>query len=182
MPKHMVTCRICKEKFDAQPQDENILWVKPKTNYYYHKACHENLYKSKPEITAKQTDSAWYDCLLTYLECDIKAPMDYSKIRRQWNTFLKQGKTAKGIYFAVVYHYEECHGNKNKSEKGIGIVSKNYEDSKDYWCDREIRERGILQKLEEQIKARTEQRVVLKVKNKKKEKTKPRWELEDEND
>ena len=37
MAKHIVICRCCKQKFDAQIEDKDKIWVMPSKNYYYHK-------------------------------------------------------------------------------------------------------------------------------------------------
>ena len=45
MAKHLVICRACKERFDAQLAGADIEWVMPSKGWYYHKSCYENLKK-----------------------------------------------------------------------------------------------------------------------------------------
>ena len=40
------------------------------------------------------------------------SPIDYKKTKSQWKNFLKQNKTAKGIYFAIRYFYDVLKGDK----------------------------------------------------------------------
>ena len=76
-------------------------------------------------------------------------------------TFLKQNKTAKGIYFAIRYFYDVQKGDKEKSLGGIGIVSSIYEDSCAYWYDREDKDHGICARIEEQMKQQAEQKKIV---------------------
>ena len=68
--------------------------------------------------------------------------------------------TAKGIYFALKYHYEIKKGDVTKSENGIGIIPHIYEDSRNYWEERNRREVGIVAAIEAQIKQAAAQNVV----------------------
>ena len=43
MAKHIVICRCCKQKFDAQIEDKDKIWVMPSKNYYYHKIQHSKV-------------------------------------------------------------------------------------------------------------------------------------------
>ena len=42
MAKHIVQCRICKEKFDTSQLIKDIDWVMPSKNWYYHKNCYDD--------------------------------------------------------------------------------------------------------------------------------------------
>ena len=81
-------------------------------------------------------------------------------MRKQWENYLKNKMTAKGIYFALKYHYEIKKGDVTKSENGIGIVPHIYEDSRSYWQEREHREQGIVAAIEEQIKQAQSQNII----------------------
>ena len=81
---------------------------------------------------------------------------------------MKQNKTAKGIYFAIRYFYDVQHGDKEKSQGGIGIVSSIYDDSREYWYRREENEQGVCARIEEQMRQQANQtKVVLKQTKKK---------------
>ena len=76
--------------------------------------------------------------------------------------------TAKGMYFALKYHYEIKKGDVSKSENGIGIIPHIYEDSRRYWQEREERDRGIVAAIEEQIRQAQNQNIIeVKMKRKK---------------
>ena len=64
------------------------------------------------------------------------------------------------MYFALKYFYEIKKGDVSKSENGIGIIPHIYEDSRDYWVEREHREQGIVAAIEHQIKEAQNQRVI----------------------
>jgi hypothetical protein len=75
--------------------------------------------------------------------------------------------TAKGIYFSLRYFYEIAKGDPSKSENGIGIVPHIYNEAVTYWGERNQRDKGILEKIEAQIKA-SQDRVVTKIVRKEK--------------
>ena len=79
--------------------------------------------------------------------------------------------TAKGIYFALRYFYGIKKNDFSKSENGIGIVSHIYEDSCNYWRDREEKDRGICEAIEQQIiEASKQEKVVVNIARTKKKK------------
>lgn len=161
MSQYSPQCRICHKKINKLIEVEGQDWIMPSKNYYYHAICYNNWAKKNDDIHAKATDEEWYQSLLYYLNHTIKAPIDYKKLGSQWNNFIKQKtKTAKGVYLAVKYFYEVQHGDKNKCQGGIGIVSYVYNDSCQYWRDREEKESGICARIEEQIKELSRQKWV----------------------
>ena len=156
----LVHCRVCKESIDRQNQDD---WMMASRNYFYHKKCYTEWVEKKDDLHAKASDDEWYESMIYYLSHVVKAEIDYKKTKSQWKTFLKQNKTAKGIYFAIRYFYDIQHGDKEKCQGGIGIVSSVYDDSREYWYKREDREHGLIARIEEQIKQQTkQQKIVLK--------------------
>ena len=154
----LVQCRVCKKKIDRNIETD---WFMPTTKQYYHKKCHAEWVEKRDDINAKASDNEWYEALIYYLGHVIKAPMDYKKIQSQWKNFLKQNKTAKGIYFAIRYFYDVQNGDKEKSLGGIGIVSSVYDDSRAYWYNREENDRGICAKIEQQMREQMEQKKII---------------------
>ena len=158
----MVQCRICKEKFNRG--DPNILegrdYVKPSKNMYYHKKCYDAYLNSRLDIHANMDDERWFNACWDLLRRDLKYDFNFVKVRKQWEGFLKKKMTAKGMYFALKYHYEIKKGDVTKSENGIGIIPHIYEDSCSYWQEREHREQGIVAAIEEQIKQAQNQKTV----------------------
>ena len=154
---HKVKCRVCKQYFDT---DATTDWVCPSTNWYYHTKCYADWVKRKGEraLDTERTDDEWFELLKDYIWRDIKIPgIDWSKVTSQWKNFLKTRKfTPKGIYFAVIYFYEVQRGNPTLAKGGIGIVANIYNESAEYWSNLETKRRGTLEKVVQQITARTQ--------------------------
>lgn len=169
--QHIIECRICGEKFDISNLQENVDWVMPSKNYYYHKSCYDEWKGKSPAVSAKATDKEWYAYLESYLAKDLKMSINYAKFVSQWNNFQKKKMTPKGIFFAIKYYYDVLKGDKEKAEGGIGIVASIYSDSCKYWIEQEKKQEGIVANIERQLKERNEQeKVVLRVEPKKKKK------------
>lgn len=165
---HIVKCRACGEHFDRDILVEGVDWVKPSNNMYYHKACFERWTNTQGTLKAKMSNEEWFEALKYYLNHIIKAPIDYKKLTSQWQNFLKQKKTAKGIYFSIRYFYDVLKGDKFKSQGGIGIVSLIYQDSCSYWEDRFRHDSTIIDKIEQQAREQQMQRFNLVAQTKKK--------------
>lgn len=169
MAKHLVTCRCCKQKFDAQPEGKDELWVMPSKNWYYHKNCYDDWTKKKDDVHSEANEEMWFDATWNYLLKDIKISPNYSKVKSQWDNLLKKGRTPKGIYFCSKYFYEIKKGDPKKSENGIGIISYIYDEGAAYWRNKEIKDKGVCARIEEQIKQsqNREKKVVKKNKERK---------------
>ena len=149
----LVHCRICKQAIDRDGQTD---WVMPQERWYYHTSCYEDFAKKKGaikegDITIEAHDDMWKSAVYDYLRKDVKMHVDYKKFNSQWNNFLKQNMTAKGMYFTLRYHYEINKGDPSKSENGIGIVKSIYEEGTHYWGERNQRDKNICARIEEQI-------------------------------
>ena len=119
------------------------------------------------DISIEVDDDLWKSAVYDYLRRDLKMSVNYVKFTSQWENFLKKNMTAKGIYFSLRYFYEIAHGDPKKSENGIGIVPHIYNEAVTYWGERNQRDKGILEKIEAQIKA-SQDRVVTKIVRKEK--------------
>ena len=170
---HRVKCRACGKYFDRDVLIEGIDWVLPSANQYYHKQCFEDWADKRDQLTTKMSNEEWFEALKYYLRYDVRLPIDYRKLNSQWNNFLKQKKTAKGIYLTVKYFYEYADGDKEKSLGGIGIVPYIYQDSCRFWEEKFIHDAAIIEKIERQAAAAARQKVN-KVKQTKKETVKKR--------
>ena len=171
MAKAMVQCRICKERFNRLDPSliEGVDYVKPSERMYYHKKCYDEYQSSRLDVHANMTDELWFNAVWDFLRKDLKYSFNFVKVRKQWESFLKNKMTAKGMYFALKYHYEVKNGDVSKSENGIGIIPHIYEDSRSYWVDREARTVGIVAAIEKQILEAANQNVVkVNLKQKKK--------------
>ena len=176
---HIVHCRVCKQKIDL---DSSHDWVMPATNWYYHSKCYADWIKRKGEraLSVERTEEEWFSLLKDYVYRDIKLPgIDWAKITSQWNNFLKTKKfTPKGIYFAVIYFYEVQHGNAEMAKGGIGIVSNIYYDSAQYWSNLEVKRKGILEEVVQQIAIR-QNRPILTIKEPNKARNRLKYSLDD---
>ena len=164
MAKAIVHCRVCGIEFDRNDKNliEGVDWVKPANRVYYHKTCYDTYQKNKNDVHSKMSDEAWFEAMWEFLTKDLKAPVDFRKIKSQWTNFLKKKMTAKGVYFAIKYFYGIKRNDISKNEGGIGIVPHVYEESCNYWQEREQRETGIIAAIEKQIiEAQNRNKVVI---------------------
>ena len=173
--KAMVMCRICKQRFNRNDPNltEGVDYVKPSTNMYYHKTCYEEYQTSKLDIHAAMSDEVWFSAAWDFLQKDLKYSFNFVKVKKQWQSFLNNKMTAKGMYFSLRYFYEVRHGDVEKSENGIGIIPHIYQDSFDYWAAREARMKSICAAIEQQIlEAERQKTITIKLKKpEKKEKS-----------
>jgi hypothetical protein len=140
----MPICRVCKQEIDKRKDN----WIMPSRNYYYHKLCYADLKDVKKEKTQEEYRHLIYD----YLSRVLKVPYEYFKIEAQINQFIKSGMTIKGIFFAVKYYYDRNGKDSwQKGYGGIGIVPYIYEESKNYWTQREIEREGALNEIVRQM-------------------------------
>lgn len=162
MAQHIVKCRVCHQSFDTN--DQNINWVMPSRNFYYHAQCYEDFAKKKisirDDIHADVDNELWFSALYEYLKKDLKMSLDMRKTKSQWKNYLNRGYTAKGIYFCMRYFYEVQHGDPTKGD-GIGIVGYIYNEGCQYWVDREQKDAGICERIEAQIRHANEQQKVV---------------------
>ena len=70
------------------------------------------------------------------------------------------------------------HGSSDKALGGIGIVPSIYNQSAEYWVDRETQKQGTLDAIIAQIQAR-ENRPSIQIVQKQEKKNKSRWSLDD---
>lgn len=148
------TCRICKRLIYI---DKEVGWCQPMSGWYYHETCYEDFAKKKKALkdsiaSNEVQDDLYFEGTYDYLQKELKIGLNFVKFHNQWENFLKKGFTAKGIYFTLRYFYDIQKGDKEKSEGGIGIVPYIYTEATQYWGERNQREKGICNKIEEQMK------------------------------
>lgn len=149
----IVHCRLCKKEINRTIQKENEDWIMRSRGWYYHCSCYDDWIKKKDDIHTNDMDEElWKDAAYQYLHRDLRISIDFVKFDSQWKNFRKQGKTAKGIYFSLRYFYEIKKGDADKAQEGIGIIKFIYTEAGAYWVERESKERGIVAKIEEQIR------------------------------
>ena len=140
-------------------------WVMPQERWYYHIDCFESFSKKKAsikenEIEANLDDATWLDAIYEYLTRDVKIIVNYPKLLSQWNSYIKQGFTPKGIYFTLRYFYEIKGGDASKSQNAIGIVKYIYDEATNYWGERLQRDKTICNQIEQQIIKNRDKKVV----------------------
>lgn len=162
MAKHIVKCRVCKEKFDAQIEDENTLWVMPSRNFYYHKDCYE---KWKQDKEGNETN--WVELIYDFIARDIKGKYNWHQIEKQRIKFLNEGMTNKGIYFAL-YWYFLLKKHTWIEKYGIGIVPSIYKQSTAYWVDKNKKSNAVMEQIEQLATQRLQDKIVIKERKSKK--------------
>lgn len=168
----IVHCRVCKKPIDRNKLTENIDWVMPSKNWFYHIDCYKTWCEGKSnykDITKKETQEEYLENIKYYLYKDLKINVNFSKLTQQIQTFLKRGYTLKGILFTLIYFYDIQKGSIDKSQGGIGIVPYVYEDAKQYWIEQTTKQYDILNIIEKQIEQRRARDTII---IKKKDKTK----------
>ncbi len=158
----LVHCRICKQPIDREIDTD---WIMKSRNFYYHKSCYNNWRESD-----HSNDEAYIELIYDYISHDLKINYDYFLCEAQRKKFLKENKmTNKGILFSLKYFYEVQKGDREKSHGGIGIVPYIYKEACEYWVERERRNKGIVEKIEQQMReAKDRRHRVVKAKRKKK--------------
>ena len=190
MANAIVHCKICKQAFNRLDPKliEGVDWVKPTNRVYYHKKCYDDFAKKKGQIGKdgiefEADEAIWKTATEDYLKRDLKISINYPKFNQQWKKFVeKDGRTPKGIYFSLKYFYDIRRNSTEKSEGGIGIVSWIYEEATEYWGKRNQADKGIVARLEEQIKKDRAQKAKVIFQQKKKKEQKVDFSILEEED
>lgn len=133
-----VKCFYCGEIFDNATEE----YRKPRANRYAHLYCY------KENMTE---DDKWVDKIYTLLE-EIHLDYDYVTVENQRGRFVRNSYTNKGIYMTLKYFYEVKNGNKEKANKGIGIVPYVYEEARQHFLKKKNRKEEFGKMIEEQFK------------------------------
>jgi hypothetical protein len=124
MAKHEVKCLYCGKMLDINIEE----FVKPRSNRYAHKSCHDKLQASK---TKEEQD---IEALYEY----IKNLFGYKKIPsiviKQINKYATENEyTYSGMLKTLKYHYEVKHGDIDKAEGRVGIIPYQYDNARRYY-------------------------------------------------
>lgn len=143
-----VHCRICGQAIDRNIERENIDWIMPSRNWFYHKGCYESWKQGTPK-----NDDGYIGFIYDFISRDLKVKYDFYMCEAQRRKFIAGNKmTNKGIFFTLKYFYEVKGGDWNKSHGGIGIVPFVYNEACTYWANREKNNKGLIEKIEQQMK------------------------------
>ena len=145
MPK----CKVCNREIDLEKEK----WIKPYNREYAHTQCYEDWKENKDNILVIRPNQFWYYALTDYLLRDLKFPVDFLKMRSQWNNFLAKGFTAKGMYLTVRYLYFIQHNNPDKAFGGIGLINEEtYRNAQKYWQERYAKQMALKNNAREEPK------------------------------
>ena len=149
----VVHCRLCGNDINKANVES---WVMPSKNWYYHKECYETWAKKKKgvnDLKHNADESVWKEAIYDYLKKDLKIDLDFSKFHSQFENFLAKGYTPKGIFFTLKYIYDIKKCDTTKAQGGIGLVSHLYNEGCNYWCKKEIENKGICDRIVAQLEA-----------------------------
>lgn len=118
-----VKCFYCGESFNKDKE----LWVKPNSTRYAHKECYENRYDYLSDENK----------ILEKCKELFKEEYNQTRIKSQIKKYLKEGKTASGIYKSLIYFFEVKNNDVSKANGGIGIVPYIYDEAKKYYASQE---------------------------------------------
>ena len=145
-----VHCRVCKREIDRNTEQEGVDWIMPSKNFYYCVKCYKDW-----KVADTHSDEEWVDLIYDFIARDLKVSYDFFMCEAQRKKFISQNHcTNKGIYFALKYFYEINKGDWSKSNGGIGIIPYVYKDATAYWTELELKRRGTLSAIEQQIRER----------------------------
>jgi hypothetical protein len=182
--KHIVMCRVCREKFDTVGKELGVDYVMPSRNYFYHKECYDS-WKKKSGGKSNNSDKQWEEYIYDYLKRDLKMEYEYFKVKKQLEKFRKKGMTYKGIFLTLKFFYDVEKGDMSKAHGGIGIVEYVYERACAYWVQKERETKGVCESIRAQMqeaKESQEKRISYRAKTKKKKKKNLLDEIEMEED
>lgn len=129
MAQHMVKCLYCGEYFNAKPDEENIVWIKPRVNRYAHiKCCKEH------EQNTSKEENAFHE-LYEYVKKEQGVNFNFVQFKKIVNTWCKDyNYTFSGILKSLWYFYEVKGNSKEKFRAGsIGIVPFCYTQAYNYY-------------------------------------------------
>lgn len=172
----MKTCRYCKQPLNDDPTTKDIEWIKRSQNYYYHKECWDKWLSQDRDGT--RTNAEWLDLIFLLIVHDLKKTYNYFQIKSQFEKFLQEGFTGRGIYYTIYYLFN-IKNVEFMPQFGIALVRLTYDESFNYWLEREKQKKGIMKQIEDLQVERLKQGV--DIKQRKSRKKEINWD-DEEND
>lgn len=127
MAKHLVICPYCKEQFDAQPADENKIWVKVNRRYA-HISCRNEYLANQ---TQEERDAEEF---FKYTKDLFGEDYDYVQTRRLAESYQKKYEYSFSGMLKSLKWFFEVEGNSiEKSHGSIGILPYIYRDAEKYY-------------------------------------------------
>ena len=131
MTQHLVKCLYCGQVFDAQPQDENKIWIKPRSNRYAHKNCAEKKDQAK---TQEEKD---FEKFYQYVKKEQGKNFNFVQFKKVTDAWKKDhGYSYNGMLKTLLYFYEVKGNSKHKLREGsIGIIPFQYQQAYNYYYE-----------------------------------------------
>lgn len=127
MAKHLVICPYCREQFDAQPEDENKIWVRVGRRY-----AHLNCYQEYQEnLTQEERDKIEFFEYTKNLFKDTYNYMTTVKLAEQYQNKFRYSYS--GMLKSLKWFYEIEHNPIDKANGSIGILPYIYKDAEQYY-------------------------------------------------
>lgn len=127
---HVVTCAICRERFDR----DKIQAVKHNGRTYSHYSCEPDKELVPMPPDPRTQDEKDIDAIKKYCKELYGESYNSRKVNNQLKDFHDNDKyTYSGILKTLVYHFEVKHGDVSKAMGGIGIVPYLYIEARDYY-------------------------------------------------
>ncbi len=128
MAKHLVICPYCKQQFDAQAKDENIVWVKVNNRRYAHISCYNEYLENQ---TQEERDEAAF---FQYIKELFGAEYNYVQIKRLADSYQKNYDFSFSGMLKSLKWWFEVEGNSIERANGsIGILPYIYKDAEKYY-------------------------------------------------
>lgn len=140
MAVHNVKCLYCGKIFDAKPEEEGKVWIKPRSNRYAHKECDEAAGGVPPKVERKpKATPAPEDSELTQLKAFIQliygSSANWPLIMKQIKSFREKGMSYNSIQKTLEFFYVVQHNPVSGSNGGIGIVEFAEAPARTYYYD-----------------------------------------------
>ncbi len=131
MAPHIVKCLYCGERFDALPQEQDIVWMKPRSNRYAHVKC------AKEKESSKTQEEKDFEDLYNYVKTEQGANFNFVQFKKIIESWKKEySYTYSGILKSLLYFYEVKGNSKEKFRSGsIGIVPFCYTQAYNYYYE-----------------------------------------------
>lgn len=120
--QHIVTCRYCKKKFDANKEE----YVQPTSRQYYHLVCFKKIPQEKQQKVVEE--DIFFKTLSKYIP-----DYNYIQSKKLADKYIKDyGFSWMGMAFTLEYYYGICKNSTKGAKDTIGIIPYVYEQAKKY--------------------------------------------------
>lgn len=131
MAQHMVKCLYCGEVFNAKPNEEGVVWYKPRSNRYAHIKC------GKEQSEQQTAEDKAFDELYRYVQKEQGSNFNFVQFKKVTDAWIKDYKyTYSGMLKSLLYFYEIKGNSKEKLREGsIGIIPFCYNQAYNYYYE-----------------------------------------------